>query len=186
VTDNNGIPEYIIPLLPEWGYAVDVGSNNGTFLSNTIELEEKGWIVLCVEPNPLLTQEGSQARKLWRQVAAGSEEKEVTFHSVDQYPWASCSGVEMRLNAGSQQATSQHQVQMLKLDTILEQAGFHRLDLATIDVEGYEPEVLQGFTLERWKPTLLVVESLPDKIGPPEGYERIGRFEYDTVFKRLA
>jgi FkbM family methyltransferase len=180
----NGVPEFVAPLLPDLGCAVDVGANNGIFLSNTLEFELSGWTVLCIEPNPLLVEEGRACRRLWRQVAAGETERIADFSSVDQYPYASNSGVEIR-HGGAHLTTSRHRVQMMRLDVILEQAGFHQLDLVTIDVEGYEPEVLRGLTLERWKPTILVVESLPDKIGPPAGYERIGRFEYDTVFKRL-
>jgi hypothetical protein len=34
------------------GFFVDVGSGNGTFLSNTKALEQKGWTGICIDPFP--------------------------------------------------------------------------------------------------------------------------------------
>jgi len=34
-----------------------------------------------------------------------------------------------------------------------------RLDFVSIDVELHEPEVLRGFSIERWKPRLICIEA---------------------------
>ena len=78
-------------------------------------------------------------------------------------------------------------VPCLRLDRILEEAGFPRLDYLTIDVEHHEQAVLAGFTTERWKPQIIVVEDIADIVPRAiPGYERIHRLEYDNVFRRLA
>ena len=41
---------------------------------------------------------------------------------------------------------------------ILEEAKAPELDFVTADVEGHEWEVLQGFTLDRWKPAIVILE----------------------------
>jgi FkbM family methyltransferase len=176
---SNGVDKLIEPLLPEFGMACDVGANDGQFFSNSLHFEEKGWIVLCVEPNPRLRHSGIERRKLWRSVAAGEKDGWATFRICGEYPYASLSGFHASPGDGDE-----IQVPRLRLDRILEEAGFHRLDMLTIDVELHEPQVLAGFTLERWKPTILVVEDQAGKMEPPPGYESLGHHEFDWVFKR--
>jgi FkbM family methyltransferase len=57
-------------------------------------------------------------------------------------------------------------VPMGRLDSLIEAEGIGRIDLAKIDVEGHEPEVLEGMGpfLEKCKPTLLI-EVLTDRAG---------------------
>jgi hypothetical protein len=85
--------------------------------------------------------------------------------------------------------TSTPKVRVRTLDRLLEEAGFPRLDLLTIDVEGYEDEVLKGFTIERWKPQFIVVEDC-DGCSPltkyqlPDGYEEMPRCHLDRIWRR--
>ena len=184
---DNGVDSYLSGLLPDFGYACDVGANDG-FRGNTLHFEERGWIVLCVEPNPLLEKAGRHLRKLWRQVACGAADEESReFLSVGDYPFASHSGLEARY--GEVGASSRPLVKVRTLDRLLEEAGFPRLDLLTIDVEGYEDEVLKGFSIERWRPQFIVVEdcdggSAMTKYALPEGYEEMPRCSLDRIWRR--
>jgi len=47
------------------------------------------------------------------------------------------------------------------LDALLDDAGFPRLDFVTIDVEGHELDVLRGFSLERHRPRIVILEDNP-------------------------
>ena len=176
---SNGVDKLVEQYLPEFGMACDVGANDGIFFSNSLHFEEKGWIVLCVEPNPKLREAGVCRRKLWREVAASDVDGTRELSICGEYPYASNSG----FNGGSD---TKAQVQTLRLARILEEAGFHRLDYLTIDVELHEPQVLAGFTLERWKPTILVVEDQTGTMRPPPGYESLGQHEFDWVFRRVG
>jgi FkbM family methyltransferase len=185
---DNGVDDFLLSELAiDKGYACDVGANNGRSGSNTLLLEEKGWIVLCIEPNPLLETDGRGCRKLWRQVACGAvDEDEREFLSVGGHPYASYSGLELRYGGTS---TTEISVKVRTLDRLLEEAGFPRLDLLTIDVEGYEDEVLKGFTVERWKPQFIVVEDCDGcsplmKYAIPEGYEEMPRCHLDRIWRR--
>jgi hypothetical protein len=46
------------------------------------------------------------------------------------------------------------------LDQILIDAGAQNIDFISIDVEGHELEVLDGFDLKRWRPRLILIEDL--------------------------
>jgi FkbM family methyltransferase len=186
----HGIQAYIKSQVAEGfkGYACDVGANNGEFESNTIELEKSGWVVLCVEPNPHLVA-AANTRMLWRQVAAGSKNEIRTFMSIGGAPYQSGS----RIDAPEGEKL---EVQVLTLDTILEQAGFPRLDFLTVDTEGWEEEVMKGFTVERWKPKFISLEHYDHKgfdnfkTGnvqnplPIPGYSALGPYQFDVLYLR--
>ena len=50
-------------------------------------------------------------------------------------------------------------VQKRRLDTLFKGYGIKRIDILSIDVEGYEVEVLKGISFSRYMPTVIVVES---------------------------
>lgn len=186
----NGIDRRIEPLLPAFGYAVDVGANNGIFLSNTKLFEDKGWYVLCAEPHPDLAAEGRKNRKLWRQVACGETDAQaIPFLSVGEYPWASGSGFhpEQIGDLPRRELT----VPMRRLDTLLAEVGFPRLDLLSIDTEWHEMQVLRGINLGYWKPTIIVAESLKEHVTQEmdahlfaNGYEFLFVQELDRCYRR--
>lgn len=174
---DNGIDTLLARLLPDRGMAVDVGANL-SHGSNTLVLEEQGWTVLCIEPNPLLEAEGRMLRRLWRSVACGAKDAEKqTFYSCAGPCHASNSGLVERDGV-----KDVFQVSVRRLDRVLDEAGFTRLDLVTIDVEGYECQVLAGFTVDRWWPQVMVVETWLDDMDPPAGYTRHCRMDFDNVF----
>jgi hypothetical protein len=49
-------------------------------------------------------------------------------------------------------------VRTATLDTLLRDAGFPELQFITIDVEGHELAVLEGFTLEAYHPRVVIIE----------------------------
>lgn len=173
------------------GYACDVGANNGTFLSNTIHLEHLGWIVLCVEPNPRLEAEGRATRKLWRVVAAGpldAEDQEFWMYNAAG-GYASNSALAMPsghvpYGEGPPPEKDRVRVSVRRLDRLLEEAGFPRLDVLTIDCEGYEESVLDGIDLERWQPAIILAEETNFNVPTPDGYTRRDKSELDAVFVR--
>jgi FkbM family methyltransferase len=187
---DNGVDQMLVNSFPPdtFGYACDVGANTGVAGSNTLLLEQMGWIVLCVEPNPMLEPEGRANRKLWRNVACGAEDSEYSlFKVVGGHPYAGYSGLELRYGGTS---TMEINVKVRTLDRLLEEAGFPRLDVLTIDTEGYEDEVLKGFTIERWKPQFIVVEDCDGcsplmKYALPDGYEEMPRCQLDRIWRRL-
>lgn len=195
----NGIDRFVAPLLPEFGYACDVGANDGLFESNSKYFEDKGWIVLCIEPNPLLVQAGQRNRKLWRQVACGANHhEECLFTIVGDYPYSSGSGFHVEQipqplvpTAVADNKCTVVRVEMKMLSLLLTEAGFPRLDYLTIDVEGHERSVLAGIHLGVWKPKIIVVEAWTSEIADEltellalHNYSLIGKRSLDYVYQR--
>jgi FkbM family methyltransferase len=186
---DNGVDALVESMLPEFGYACDVGANLGDNGTNTLQLEEKGWIVLCVEPNPLLEEHGRSKRKLWRRVACGVGDCDgQIFTAYDGWPHAGHSSLGDKSRYGVAGSPQAFFVDIRRVDRILEEAGFPRLDFLSIDVEGWELEVLAGFTVERWKPKVIVFEDYLGRYDyvKLEGYEFVDKLAFDRVYRRVA
>jgi hypothetical protein len=56
-------------------------------------------------------------------------------------------------------------VKLRRLDTILAEHApdLEQIEIVSVDVEGWELEVLAGFSLERYRPQVLIVENLLNK-----------------------
>lgn len=182
---DTGIDQLIEDLLPDHGYAAEVGVNNGINDSITLHFEEKGWDVLCVEPNPFLTIK----RKNFLRVACGEADMlRQPFHIVGKSPWASDSSRPE--NGGTRYSTipdgsvTRILVNIRRLDGLLEEAGFPRLDLLVIDTEGWEAEVLQGIDLEKWQPKVIVVEEFMPRKFELTNYTPLEKRKWDAVYVR--
>jgi FkbM family methyltransferase len=75
-------------------------------------------------------------------------------------------------------------VKVRRLDTLLaEHASYlDRVDLVSVDVEGWELEVLAGFSLERYRPGVLVVEN----VFADSGYRRELRRRGYRLWRHVA
>lgn len=198
----NGLDRLIWSILGEHGidigFAVEAGAYNGIVGSHTLGLEQEGWKVLCVEANPLLEPEGRENRKLWRAVAVGATNTEsvdfwyyTTGGAAPGYPsnhLASHSAVAVdgRVPYLTEPPPESQRIKipMRTLDSLLDEVGFPRLDVAVLDLEGGESEAIKGFSLERWKPTVLTIESNDGHITKPHGYTQVAHIEVDYVFVR--
>lgn len=68
-----------------------------------------------------------------------------------------------------------------------------RLDVAVIDVEGGEPELLRGFSLARWAPRVLLLEDNSPRADTPltramagEPYVHVGRLNVNRIYVHRA
>jgi FkbM family methyltransferase len=138
--------ELIRNRLPKDGVFLDVGANEGIFSAIAAKIATEG-LVIAVEPQSRLRDVleinlALNARGAYRifQNAIGDEDglelpisltpmsRSGGSSLVRKYRWSNrCETVEMRT-----------------MDTVLSEAGAPRVNLLKIDVEGYEPEVIQS------------------------------------------
>jgi FkbM family methyltransferase len=155
------------------GYCVEVGANNGVEASNTYYFEQLGWKGLCVEADPAMADDCRRNRPGFTTVhtaAVGPDRPEtVTFQVVEKNTGLSAlafddlhqSRIEMFTGGFETKAVT---VPAKTLDRILEEHNAPALDFITIDVEGFEMEVLRGFTITRWKPKVVILERDTDEM----------------------
>jgi FkbM family methyltransferase len=148
------------------GLCVEVGANNGVEDSTSLFFEKIGWKCILVEPNPSLCREIRTHRKaMTYEYAASNRTDTATLHVVE--------GAERAHGLSTISPTKEHhdriinhgftsraiQVHTITLDEILMDAQLNsNIDFISIDVEGHEYEVLEGFSINKWSPTLILIE----------------------------
>lgn len=151
------------------GTCVEVGAFDGLEMSNTAYFESKGWKTLLVEANPDLAEKCRQNRPkanvVNKAAVAPGSPSEVTFEVAESMTGMS----SLQIDTNNQRrikgllgevAIRKITITASPLDCILEEAHFHRLDFISIDVEGFEWDVLQGFHIQKWDPSVVLIERL--------------------------
>lgn len=144
------------------GNCVEVGANDGITDSMTYHFELMGWNCLVVEPIPDLARKISEKRNcIVKNCAASSTEGESSFFIAEEA--LGMSGLELTRDQRKQITRAggflkEIKVRKKPLDAILEESNFVGIDFISIDVEGHELEVLKGFSLERYRPRILLIE----------------------------
>jgi FkbM family methyltransferase len=164
------------------GYFVEVGANHPTFASQTWHLEQLGWRGLLVEPQPDLAENLRRQRSARVFAVACSSPanagQRMTFHVA-----GALSSLERERMAPGAELQRVIEVPVRTLDDILAEVQAPvPLDLLSLDVEGHELKVLEGFTFARWRPRLVLLE---DHVGDLDkhrfvtaaGYKLIRRVE---------
>jgi FkbM family methyltransferase len=139
------------------GTFVEVGANHPTLESQTWFIEQQGWTGILIEPNPSLCE-------LLRAQRPRSEVFQVAIGNPDQV-----GEVDLQIGTEHQLSTIVNtldqplsgvkvKVPLRTLDSILAEAGLGQIDFLTIDVEGMELAVLQGFNIAKYSPQLILIE----------------------------
>lgn len=161
------------------GYFVEVGAYDGVTLSNTFFLEQMGWHGLLVEPIEPLCRKAAAARPRSRVIhaACGRRGSQGTAKftvaqnvPVLSYLRADQDHVDRCIREGAELVEIEVPLRSLD-DIILAQRGDPsghgpwipnagwKIDVVSIDTEGCELDVLDGFCLDRFKPRVLVIEN---------------------------
>lgn len=190
----------------EEGFFVEVGCIDGKKFSNTLAFEEMGWKGMCVEAHAgfiELLEKNRPGSIICHCAAAERDEEDVTFY-------ANARGSLSTLDKTQEQrwqkefnsyfsGFQEQKVPMRRLDTLLKAFNIREIDFISIDVEGYEVEVLKGIDLNKFRPRVFVIESdtgehkkHTEAILLPAGYHEIGRlsenifYSYDkTLSKKI-
>jgi FkbM family methyltransferase len=162
------------------GFFIEIGAYDGVHLSNTFFLEQMGWHGILVEPIYQLCERAAAARSRSRVVHAACSRKDApptaAFTIAKNVPLLSflCADDEHRERCVREGAELiEIEVPVVTVDRILRyerkadsaygnawvpKRGW-QIDLVSIDTEGCELDVLDGFDLDRFKPSVLVIEN---------------------------
>lgn len=144
------------------GFYIDIGANDPVILSLTKHFSDRGWRGINVEPGigafQRLTQHRSRDINL--NVGVAAVPGTLTFF---QCPWNEALSTFSASQAGEYRAAGQEirerQVPVRTLNSICEEFVTGTIDFLSIDVEGFERQVLEGFDLRKWRPRVILIEA---------------------------
>lgn len=151
------------------GYFVDVGAHDGLYYSNTYAFERRGWRGMCFEPHPEFHKQlvANRPGSTCIHAAVGNRiELATPFYSTPNAIFSSTSQADLeslrKIYVDEQEQFEKMQqisVPLITLDYALAIHGVERVDYLSVDVEGREMDVLQGFDIARRRPRLVIVEN---------------------------
>lgn len=178
------------------GTFADVGGNYPIDGNNTYLFEINGWQGIAMEPQDKL-------RFLWKDLrktkcldcVIGPEEKEIVFIEAGDSEHG-LSGVKDFNKVSSTNLTKTETIKIQKrLDKILIENNLENLDYLSIDVEGYEMEVLKSIDFNKINIEIICLENnssfnyvplVGEKIGSELGSNIIREFLKSKNYKHIA
>jgi hypothetical protein len=170
------------------GFFLDVGSGDGTFLSNTKALEQKGWTGICIDPFPRNMQ--GRSCQIFNEVVFSEAGERVKFWAADEWGRIIDESVEMKDRMRTYTAPIVEYT-TVTLGDILERAKAPRfIHYVSLDVEGPELQALKGFPFDKYQIGALTVEhnyiepkrSEIKALMESHGYKRVHTSDRDDFY----
>jgi FkbM family methyltransferase len=161
------------------GIFVEVGAHEPIAYSQTYHLEQSGWSGILIEP----VREYAEALRQQRrarvfEVACGPPARHGQMMPI--LVAGALSTLRRTALPPDIAAAETRDVPVVTLDSVIAQAGLEAIDFLSIDVEGLELEVLQGFSFDRFRPHLILIEDFGENTAKhrfmrKRGYKRVRR-----------
>lgn len=159
------------------GVFIEVGAAHPHVINIGAWFRRRGFRVISIEPNPIFCDMHRAKGNEIHQYACGAhDEDNVEFcvvrvrdrgeHSYDALSSLSIKPDYLALEAAENVDIKKIRVNLRRLDTILRDHApeVANVDCLSIDVEGWELEVLEGFDLEKFQPRILIIENMSDDV----------------------
>lgn len=190
---------YVFPGI-DHGFFLDIGANHPFDLSNTYYFENNGWEGIAFEPQPRVHALWKGSRKTpCYQLALGDKDDVITFNSIISDTWVhalACvdTGYDGRMeliqSLGEEDSIEQIKVKQVRLDNFLTENNISEIDFISMDVEGYEMNVMKGIDFSHVQIKCFVIENDIRCLGDntirnflrDKGYTHIARLSGDDVF----
>lgn len=169
------------------GFFLDVGSADGTLLSNTKALEARGWTGICVDPFPTNMQD--RTCQLFKDVVYSEAGHRMQFKAAGEV-----GGIADTLGRWKDAASQAPTVELttVTLADILQRAQAPRfIHFISLDIEGGELEALKAFPFAQHEIGALAIEhnfeepkrSNIESLLKSRGYERVHIWFQDDYYR---
>jgi FkbM family methyltransferase len=178
------------------GVMLDIGAYDPVVSNNSYHFEMNGWDCYCFEPNPVMSAKLSAVRRHVVPIALSDIDSVGCDFIVVHHPLHGMAfGTGFHSDINRTDAVSEViKVDKLRLDTWLDQnQQVRNIDVISMDTEGHEVFILNGFDLKRWLPKVLIVENFEEDVARcanvrrilfDAGYKLVRRVEMNDCFVR--
>ena len=170
----------------EKGIYIDVGCNHPFIGNNTYKLFKKGWNGINIDLDYTFIDSFKFHRPKDDNIQIGvsdkSGEQEMYFHHER-------SAINTLENSRGKNAILKKNIKTSTLNNIIEKSNFKNkeIDYVSIDVEGFELNVLKGFDLKKYKPKALSIEFIDPQMKKEEFYhQNINNIINSEVYKYMS
>ena len=167
------------------GIYIDVGCNHPFIGNNTYKLFKKGWNGINIDLDYTFIDSFKFHRPKDDNIQIGvsdkSGEQEMYFHHER-------SAINTLENSRGENAILKKNIKTSTLNDIIEKSNFKNkeIDYVSIDVEGFELNVLKGFDLKKYKPKALSIEFIDPQMKKEEFYhQNINNIINSEVYKYM-
>ena len=158
------------------GFFIEAGANDGISQSNTFLYEKEfDWNGLLIEPNPskynqcknnrpnsIVENYALVSNSYKHDYIDGDFDHEGYADSLmsmvlDEGDW--CDDILRDCKKEKKESSNIIKVPATSLDKLLEKHNIKKIDFFSLDVEGYEISVLNGFDIEKYLPNYMLIET---------------------------
>ncbi len=183
---------------------IDIGANHPTELSNTWLLYQQGGAGFVVEPNPAYNAmyRRIRSRDVMHNVGiSGSSGGSIKYYQMawpafNTFDEAFAAEVQARY-AGRCNIVGTSLIPIVPINDFLGGLNLSRLDVLSLDAEGYDYDILSSLDFSRWSPLLVCVEQVSDslvsqavdaggigEILSANGYSVVAKTPFNVVYER--
>ena len=146
------------------GRYLDIGASHPYRISNTFLLYKLGWCGITVEPIAYL----ASLHRQWRprdkimEAAIGTSSGSLNFFEMIPSVLSTLDEdtANKYINDGTAQLLKSYKIPVVDISNLLEQAfSDGHVDLLSIDIEGLDAELLSIIDLDKYRPSLICIES---------------------------
>jgi FkbM family methyltransferase len=187
------IRETFFPNLDYKGIMIEVGAGPTTFYSMSKHFRDSGWRCICIDPNPKFVESHKKLGNEIHQVACSNFEGTNNFKIVStgwgsENDGISYSALEIKYDMPNH-PYEEITVNVTKLDTLLDTLSVENVDFVSIDVEGWELEVMEGFSTSKYKPKVILLENYTHRNDYEPYMNNLGyvlnhKLNYNYIFEK--
>jgi FkbM family methyltransferase len=178
------------------GVMVEVGAGPPEFISNSKHFRDSGWRTICVEANPKFVEQHKNAGSEVYHYACSDKEEDTEFiinYNNDNWysqenDGVSFSSLDIRYkNVPNHNTQEKIKVSTIRLNTLLEKVNADKVDVLSIDTEGWELDVMNGFDHIKYSPKVIVLENFEsnpeyEKFMNQRGYKKDISLGYNEIY----
>lgn len=185
-------------LTNDYGFYIECGANDGVTQSNTLAYEELGWTGLLVEPcitnyrkckknRPRsITENYALVSSYYNKNTVGGFFDNTCYNglmaNLSDYPESmDQERVESHKEFVTKFNLQEREVPCCTLQSLIDKHNINYVDFFSLDVEGYEIEVLNGLDFNLIRPRYILIEVTESKENQKKIFEYMENIGYDNI-----